>query len=230
DDFPTNGVRDPEASPGPETSSGVEPTPAEPLDKIPAEPTPSSSSASQNEPTPSSGPTESGKEIVLSDKLEEPENPQLTTTPASSTLASVIPPEETTSSPNIESSPGSTSFPDVLQDIKDPTPTLTPAGDGFPSSTAADPDETTDRVKPDVTTTDLRTSEPDPKPDPSKLLPTSKPDTKPLDPQTQITDNLKDYQGGNDTLSTKRAYFCEFCCRDECFLFVLNIHGSQHVL
>ncbi|MED6239916.1 hypothetical protein ATANTOWER_013087 [Ataeniobius toweri] len=254
DDFPTNGVGDPEASPGPETSSGVEPTPAEPLDKIPAEPTvvtddpefsteralslteatpadavfnttttdtqdptrdpdqgaiipelttapdpdvrePSSSSASQNEPTASSGPTESGKEIVPSDKVEEPENPQLTTTPASSTLASVIPPEETTSSPNTESSPGNTSFPDVLQDIKDPTPTLTPAGDGFPSSTAADPDKTTDRVKPDVTTTDLRTSEPDPKPDPSKLLPTSKPDTKPLDPQTQITDNLKDYQG-----------------------------------
>ncbi|MED6268653.1 hypothetical protein CHARACLAT_024524, partial [Characodon lateralis] len=253
DDFPTNGVGDPEASPGPETSSGVEPTPAEPLDKIPAEPTvvtddpefsteralslteatpadavfsttttastdthdptrdpdqgaiipelttapdpnvrePSSSAASQNEPTASSGPTESGKEIVPSDKLEEPENPQLTTTPASSTLASVIPPEETTSSPNIESSPGSTSFPDVLQDIKDPTPTLTPAGDGFPSSTAADPDKTTDGVKPDVTTTDLHTSEPDP----SKLLPTSKLDTKPLDPQTQITDNLKDYQG-----------------------------------
>ncbi|KAK5623408.1 hypothetical protein CRENBAI_014855 [Crenichthys baileyi] len=252
--FPADGVGDPEASPGPETSSGVEPTPADLLDKIPAEPTvvtddpefsteralsrteatpadasfnttttastdstrdpdqgaiipelttapdpdihePSSSSAPQNEPTASSGPTESGKEIVPSDKRGEPENPQFTTTPASSTLASVIPPEETTSSPNKESSPGSTSFPDVLQDIKDPIPTLTPAGHWFPSSTAADPDKTTDRIKPDVTTTDLRTSEPDPKPDPSKLLPTSKPDTKPLDPQTQITDNLRDYQG-----------------------------------
>ncbi|KAM4740063.1 proteoglycan 4b [Anableps anableps] len=270
DDPSTNGVGDPEASPGPEISSGDGLTPVGPLDEIPTEPalvrgdpefgteknlsvtestpvddifTPtttagsdrqdptrdpdqatalpeaitledssiddlSSSSAPQIEFTASPDAIETEKEVSPSDQpeirptntqdlIEELENVQLTTTPASSTLASDIPPEETTSSPNIESGPESitTSSPDVPQDVKDPISTLAPAGDEFPSSTATSPDNTSDSVQPDVTAADPPTSGPDPKPDPSKASPTSKPETKPLDPQTQITDNLRDYQG-----------------------------------
>ncbi|XP_014908476.1 proteoglycan 4b isoform X2 [Poecilia latipinna] len=158
----------------------------------------------QTEPTASSGASETETEISPSDApevshtnakdlMEELENSQLTTTSGSSTLASVI--EETTSSPNTESSPESitTSSPDVLQDVSDAT--LTPAGDELLSSTAAAPDSASGGVNPDETTADPPTSEPDSKPDPSKASPTTKPESKPLDPQTQITDNLKDYQG-----------------------------------
>ncbi|XP_043986513.1 proteoglycan 4b isoform X1 [Gambusia affinis] len=129
----------------------------------------------------------------VKDLMEELENPQLTTTPGSSTLASVI--EETTSNPNTESSPESitTSSPDVLQDVSDST--LTPATDDLLSSTAAGPDNASGGVNPGETTADPPTSEPDSKPDLPIASPTSKTETKPLDPQTQITDNLKDYQG-----------------------------------
>ncbi|XP_027883252.1 proteoglycan 4b isoform X1 [Xiphophorus couchianus] len=265
DDLSTNGDVQPEASPSPEVSSGDGPTPVEPSDEIPTEPTlvrddpqfsteptpvddiltsaaittastdqqadptsdpnqattplvpsepptepnygvldPSSTSEPQTEPTASSGATETETEISPSDTpevsptnvkdlMEELENSQLTTTPSSSTSASVT--EETTSGPNTESSPESitTSSPDVLQDVSDST--LSPATDEFLSSTAAGPDNASDGVNPDETTADPPTSEPDSKPDPSISSPTSKPETKPLDPQTQITDNLNDYQG-----------------------------------
>uniref|UniRef100_A0A3B5LHM0 Proteoglycan 4b n=1 Tax=Xiphophorus couchianus TaxID=32473 RepID=A0A3B5LHM0_9TELE len=114
---------------------------------------PSSTSEPQTEPTASSGATETETEISPSDTpevsptnvkdlMEELENSQLTTTPSSSTSASVT--EETTSGPNTESSPESitTSSPDVLQDVSDST--LSPATDEFLSSTAAGPDNASD--------------------------------------------------------------------------------------
>ncbi|KAM4575540.1 proteoglycan 4b [Fundulus diaphanus] len=162
---------------------------------------PSSSSAPQNESTASSVVTETEEEAFPPDKPEvtsnpthdligELENSQLPTTSTSSTLASAIPSEETTSSPTIESSPGNvtTSSPDVPQDIKDPLSPLISAGD--PSSTATNPNKTTDDVEPDATAAGLLTSEPDlstasptskpePNPDPSAESPISKPEPNP---------------------------------------------------
>ncbi|XP_038138338.1 proteoglycan 4b isoform X1 [Cyprinodon tularosa] len=140
----------------------------------------------------------------MQDLIAEPEKSQLGSTPASSILASAMPPEENTSNPNIESDPGSsTSSPDVLQGIKDPESTLSPDGNGVSSSTDADPHETTDSDQPDVPTADAPTSEPDiqplnpltqstdsDQPDvPTADPPTSEPDIQPLNPLTQSTDS-----------------------------------------
>ncbi|XP_022066195.2 proteoglycan 4b isoform X1 [Acanthochromis polyacanthus] len=161
---------------------------------------------------------------------EEPEATTVpsTTIPDPSTLDSTATPEETTSNPNTESNSGdvTTGPPSSLADVKDDSTNISPEGSeldpattDLPSSTAAVQDNTTDDVPPEITTADpLKvtpkptnpptsepSSKPQDKPDPYKplpVIPTSKPETKPLEvEQTSNVDDTRGFQGddSNDT-------------------------------
>ncbi|XP_070765717.1 proteoglycan 4b [Enoplosus armatus] len=170
----------------------------------------------------STGPTQDST-VVL-------ENSEVTTIPAPSTLDPTPIPEATTSNPEPDDTENNAEdvtagTPPSLADLEDPSISVTPAGSGnlseldgltthIPSSTDAAQDDTTDDVKPGVTTADPLNVTPEPtkptsklqdKPDPFKPKPakptSSKPETKPLDTQTLTIDDPRNYQAddSNDT-------------------------------
>uniref|UniRef100_A0A8C8DW90 SMB domain-containing protein n=1 Tax=Oryzias sinensis TaxID=183150 RepID=A0A8C8DW90_9TELE len=142
---------------------------------------------------------------ITTDDPEVLENVQVTTTSPSDVMIPTTIPVGITQSLNTEqnSNDVDTSAPSLAPTLEDSSrysPELSVGTTIIPSPTNTVQDGTSDNVIPAVSTSDplkedlkltkpsLSTSKPEETPEPSKLKPTSKPETKPLDTQTPKTD------------------------------------------
>lgn len=125
----------------------------------------------------------------------EPENPEVTTIPASLAPDSTDTPEETTLNAEGNSDDATTSPTSLTADLEDPSTSASPAGEEL-NATSDTPTSTA--VPQEVTATEAQTK-PQDKPDatkPSPAIVTPKPGTKPQDDQ-------KEYQAGKTCPSTE---------------------------